>query len=97
MTDIIAIIQALAALGFVLGLIWVCAWTMRRYAPGLLQTGPARRLQIVESLPLDSRHRAVLLRCDARHHLLVLGDGKTVLIDRDIPSPPPVALKDSTP
>ena len=35
--------------------------------------GAARRLAVVEVLPLDPRRKLVLVRCDQREHLLLLG------------------------
>ncbi|MEJ0062643.1 MAG: flagellar biosynthetic protein FliO [Alphaproteobacteria bacterium] len=77
-------IQAIVALLFVLCLIWLLAFGVKRYAPGTFVAGRQRRLQIVESLPLGGRHRAVLLRCESRQHLLVVSEDRATLIDRDV-------------
>jgi flagellar protein FliO/FliZ len=68
----------------VLGLIALAAWTLRRFGPGGLgmslgRSAHGRRLSVVESLPLDPRHRLVLVRRDDREHLLLLGTGETVV------------------
>ncbi len=92
MSDVTSLMQAIVALGFVLCLIVLCAYAAKRYAPGQLISGKTRRLKLLEALPLDAKHRAVLLRCDGREHLMVLGDGRVTLVDRDLPtvdSPPP--------
>jgi len=44
-----------------------------------------RRLQIVESLPLDGKRRAVLMRCDEREHLLLLGGQNDIVVDANLP------------
>lgn len=81
MSDFIAILQTAAALLFVLSLILLCAAAIKRYAPrGFIPQGRTRRLRIVETLPLDPRHRAVLLRCDNQEHLLVIGDNGTTAV-----------------
>ncbi len=46
----------------------------------------ARRLKIVESLLLDTKHRCVIVRCDEREHLLLLGDQNDIVIDANLPS-----------
>jgi len=50
---------------------------------------PERRLKIVESLPLDSRWRLVIVQCDDTEHLLLLGPGQDRLVDTIRPSPSP--------
>lgn len=85
MSDFSSLFQAVVALLFVLSLILLGAAGAKRFIPGNLMTGKAKRLQLIESLPLDARHRAVLLRCDGREHLLALGgDGGVTLIERNL-------------
>ena len=85
MSDFTNFLHAILALVFVLCLIWLCAYVARRFAPATLLSGKGRRLQVIEAMTLDTRHRAVLLRCDTREHLLVVGDGKVCVVDRDLP------------
>jgi flagellar protein FliO/FliZ len=47
-----------------------------------------RRLQLVESLPLDARRRLVLVRCDQREHLLLLGGNEDIVITAPSSKPP---------
>jgi flagellar protein FliO/FliZ len=77
MSDFASLLQAIFALCFVLCLIGLTAILLRRYMPLLTAklTAPNRRLQILETLPLDARHRVILLRCDMTEHLLVVGEG----------------------
>lgn len=69
------LLRAVLALIFVLGLIGVAGWGLRRWQgsrlSGLMQKG--RRLVIEEQLYLDPRRRVILLRCDDQEHLLLLG------------------------
>lgn len=82
MIDFSSLLQALVALLFVLCLIGLCAIAARRYVPRLnqaLQT-KAGRLQLLEVLPLDAQHRALLIRCDAQDHLVVVGTGGVTVL-----------------
>ncbi len=74
-------IQALFALAVTLGLFGVAVYAFRRWGPvGLLKfTGRAdRRMVLVESLMLDAQRRLVLVRLDAREHLILLGEGREI-------------------
>lgn len=97
MNEFTSLLHTVLALVFVLCLIWLCAFAARRFVPGVLAAGKNRRLQLLEILPLDARHRAVLLRCDTREHLLLVGDGKVCVIDRDLPIIDAAAPKDPAP
>ena len=85
-----AYLRFLVALIFVLALIALLAWLAKRFGvPGVLtrqQTN--RRLSVVESLPLDARHRLVLVRRDRVEHLVMLGPGGDSLIEPGIEPPP---------
>jgi len=48
----------------------------------------ARRLQIVESLALDSKRRVVIMRCDGREHLLLLNASQDIVVDTNLPTSP---------
>jgi flagellar protein FliO/FliZ len=78
-----------AALAFVLGLMLGLSAIMRRVHGGTapLPGARKRRLRIVESLTLDARHRAVLLRRDDREHLVILGANGDTVIETAIESP----------
>lgn len=75
------LLQFAAALVAVMALIGLSALAARRF--GLAQgarRGSARRLAIVEVMPLDPRRRLLLVRCDDVEHLLLLGPaGETEL------------------
>ena len=75
MMDLIDYGRFLAALLFVLGLIALTAWLARRFrlGPGG-SPGAARRLAVLETLPLDPRRKLVLVRLRRRpSYLLLLG------------------------
>ncbi len=67
------------ALAFVLGLIGVVGWAVRRFGFGNkipVTKSRDRRLGVIEVLPVDARRRLVLLRKDDREHLVLLGLGQ---------------------
>jgi flagellar protein FliO/FliZ len=73
------LLRALFALALTLGLFGLGVYAVRRWGPkGLLQlqVGADRRLSIVESLNLDATRRLVLVRCDGRERLILLGEGR---------------------
>ncbi len=80
--------RAVFALALTLGLLGLCAAALRRYGPDFLarfaQARAQRRLAIVETLVLDPSRRLVLVSCDGREKLLLLGEGRVI----DTPAPP---------
>jgi flagellar protein FliO/FliZ len=72
---------------FVLALIGVLTWLVRRFGlAGRMPTGGrrGRRLDVIEVAPLDSRHRLVLVRRDRIEHLILLGANADVVVERGI-------------
>ena len=86
-------LRFLAALGFVLGLIGLLAWLAARYRLGSVPARGARRLALVETLPIDPRRKLVLIRCGDREYLLLLGQDGNRLIAPGCAGPlgPPAA------
>jgi len=83
-------LRFLAALVFVLALLGGFAWLARRFglAPRATATKSAvKRLSVSEILPLDARRRLLLIRRDNVEHLVLIGDGETV-IEQGITPPP---------
>jgi flagellar protein FliO/FliZ len=68
---------------FVLSLMGGLAFALKYFGIGgaaRLIPADKRRLKIVETLPLDARHRAILLRRDNKEHLVILSPtGETVV------------------
>ena len=87
--DVGSYFRFVVALAFVLALIGVMAWLARRFgfAPPARLPGQPRRLQVVESLAVDARHRLVLVRRDRTEHLILIGGANTVTVETGIPAP----------
>ncbi len=89
MMDLSVYFNFILALAFVLGLIGAAAWLARRFGlAGRLahRTGPARRLSVVEVMPLDTRRKLVLLRRDEAEYLVLLGAGQDLLLEANLPT-----------
>lgn len=83
-----------AALVFVLALIAVTGWVVRRWGPaaaGIAARGRPRRLSIVEMLPIDAKRRLVLVRRDDVEHVILLGGDTDLVVEAGVPAPAPVA------
>lgn len=97
--DVLDFSRIFFALIAVLGLIGLCALVARKagLAQNALNLAKRRRLALVESLALDARRRAVIIRCDGREHLVILGPASETIVDKDIPEAPPVELPEAPP
>lgn len=79
------ILRLVFALLFVLALMGLFNLFVKRFYGARLQApGRKRRLNIVETLPLDARRRLVLLRRDGVEHLVILGPSGETVIERGI-------------
>lgn len=88
--DLADLSRILIAFAAVVGLIGVSALIARKagLASQAAKFSRRRRLSLVETLPLDARRRAAIIRCDGREHLIILGATSETLIEADIPSCP---------
>lgn len=77
-TEILRFIFALLFVVSLMGALWLI---LKRLGAGHTSPiGKKRRLSIVEVLPIDPRHKAILLRRDDREHLVILSpNGETVI------------------
>ena len=80
-------LQFALALAFVLALIGLLAWAVRRF--GLfaqvmpLKSGK-KRLAVVEVAPVDAKRRLVLVRRDGTEHLILLGASSETVVETGI-------------
>ncbi len=89
--DVVDLMRYLGALAVVLGLLGTAFVVARKYGlPGVVAPQGSRRLVITETLMIDGRHRAVLLRRDDTEYLIVIGPNGTTAIEsgsRVVPTP----------
>ena len=85
--DLSHIIKFSAALIFVLALMGGLALIMRKLERGnpLIQHRK-KRLQIIETTPIDARRKLVLIKRDDQEHLLILGASTETVIESNIES-----------
>jgi flagellar protein FliO/FliZ len=79
--DVTDIIRYFGALALVLALVGAAGFAIRRFGVPGIAGGKGRRLAIVESLMLGSRHRLFLVRCDSTEHVLVLTPQGATLVN----------------
>ena len=80
--DFPTLIRASFALMLTLGLIGLAAVGLRRYGPDAMARFAIhrkdRRLKLVETLILDPARRVVIVSCDGREQLILLGEGRLI-------------------
>ena len=74
----VGIVRILAAFAFVIGLILLMSWGLKRArgSQWMEKVQGEKRLHMVEQLYLDARHKLVLVKCDEAEHLIMIGDGQ---------------------
>jgi len=81
-------LRFLLALAFVLGLIGLAAWLIRRTGlagPAVARrSSPSSRLAVQEMLVVDARRRLLLVRRDDREHLVLLGPERDCVLETGI-------------
>ena len=88
--DILRFVSALVLVVSLMGILWIILKRLNISGGMLLPQGKKRRLMIVETLPLDMKHKAILLRRDNTDHLVILGPNGETVIERSIPLTIPV-------
>jgi flagellar protein FliO/FliZ len=78
-----ALMQAMGALLLVVALIIGAAYLSRRLGIEKKLAGLRKdaRLRVIETVSLDMRHRVVIVRRDAREHVLVLGPSQIQVVE----------------
>lgn len=76
------LLRAIFALALTLGLVGLAAVGLRKYGPDamarLSTQKKDRRLRVVESLVLDPARRLIIVQCDGRERLILLGEGRII-------------------
>ncbi|WP_127143277.1 flagellar biosynthetic protein FliO [Pelagibacterium montanilacus] len=83
-------LTAVIALGIVVVLIILVAWALKFFGTASRTVGRprARRLTVVEAIPLDARRQALILRRDGVEHLIVTGGPNDLLVESGFDAPP---------
>lgn len=78
--DFATLLRAFFALLLTLGLVGLAAVALRRYGPDAIARLSVqrkdRRMRVVETLVLDPARRLVIVECDGRERLVLLGEGR---------------------
>ena len=88
--DITEVLRFVGALVFIVGLIGLCGYAARKFGlftGGYSMPGALKRLAIVETKPLDTKNRLVLIRRDGKEHLILLGAEQSLVIESGIDAP----------
>lgn len=92
-SDPVSFTRFLMASATVIGLMLVLVWGLKQFNQrGLMRMLPGittnqRRLRHIESLPLDARRRLVIVACDQRQYLLLLGANQDIVVDASLSVP----------
>jgi len=88
-------IQIAIALVFVLGLMGLLSFVLRKinYAQSGI-AGQHNRIKIIEQRMIDSKNKAVIIRCDNKDHLVILSQNGTIIVENNIGTPPERSKKD---
>jgi flagellar protein FliO/FliZ len=88
MTDGETLFKFFFAFVFVMGLMFLLAYVLKRagLAGHSMLPGGKRRLKVIEHLPIDHRRRLLLVRRDDREHLLILSPTGETVVETNIPA-----------
>ncbi|MBR7158176.1 MAG: flagellar biosynthetic protein FliO [Alphaproteobacteria bacterium] len=76
-------LNAFLSLLAIIGLILFLAWLVRRFGLGAMapKATQQKRLRVVAALGIDSKRRLMLVSCDDKEHLLLVGGNTDLLIE----------------
>lgn len=83
--EILRFLMALVFVVSLMGGLWIILKKLGMNGGFTMQQGKKRRLKIVEILPIDVKHKAVLLRCDDKDHLVILGPNGETVVEQSMP------------
>ncbi len=86
--ELIDIVRIFFALIAVIGMIGLAAIATKKFGlqNGAFAINRARRLALIETLPLDQRRRAAIISCDGREHLIILDQSQVTVVEKAIPA-----------
>ncbi len=73
-----------------MGGLWLVLRKLGLNGPIPIVPAAQRRLKVVESIALDPRRRAIILRRDSTEHLVILGPSGETVVETGISAPHPV-------
>jgi flagellar protein FliO/FliZ len=81
------LLNAAFSLGIVLVLVLLGLWAMKflLQASSSMSRGRSRRLQVVETLQLDSRRKVTILRRDGVEHVILTGGAQDLVLEAGVP------------
>lgn len=88
------LLKFIASFAFVLALMGLLGYALRKVGTKAMNMQGGRRLSLSAILPIDSRRRLLLVRCDDKEHLVLVGPNEQTLIKTDI-TPPNAAANDT--
>ncbi len=85
------LLRVCLALTFVIGLLLLSSFLIRKYGhllglPTAPNMGRNRRLQLVEIMNIDPRTKLALVRRDDQEHLLLIGQSSSEVIEKNLPA-----------
>ena len=86
--DSVSYLKFFFALLFVIGLIGGLALIAKKFGMGNrgpMRRGSKNRLSIIDSMQVDAKRRIVLIRCDNKDYMLLLGGATELLIEDNLP------------
>lgn len=92
--DLIDFARYIGALALVLGLVGFAALAAKRYGiagiAGLtkLGGGTQRRLSLVETMMVGTKHKLILIKRDGVEHLVLIGPDGATVVENGIDAPP---------
>jgi flagellar protein FliO/FliZ len=98
--DLTGPLKFVAAFAFVLLLIGIAAWLVRRFGATRVDAaarGRQPRLAVIDSAAVDGRRKLVIIRRDNVEHLLMIGGPSDVVVETNIVRGAAVATRDAPP
>src|SRR5438128_6442695 len=98
--DLTGPLKFVTAFAFVLLLIGIAAWLVRRFGATRIDAsarGRQPRLAVIDSAAVDGRRKLVIIRRDNVEHLLMIGGPSDVVVETNIVRAAAVGARDAAP